>query len=166
MDKDNNSKVIINSEKNNKILLRKKELFHHLDEKKLQYVQNGICDSYIKYGVPALHDVVSNIELNTELNTKRLLRLIKKLKKEGEIYDENISYYKNYIRNGGDIDYTVNEGIKEWFFINKTNYVELLKVYKDIDRAQAKALNVYINTYGNDKYTERIIGSEMSIKLY
>ena len=160
------NEIIINCEKNNKIILRKRELFSQLDDKKIEYSNNGICDSYIKYGVPSLNDVMSNMHIKTEVHTKRLLRLIKRLKKEGEVYDENISYYKRYIRNGGDIEYAINEGIKEWFYINKTNYMELLKMYKDEDRAQAKALNNYININGVDKYTERIRKTEMVVKFY
>mgnify|MGYP003331462984 CR=1 FL=1 len=32
------------------------------------------------------------------------MKLLKRLKKEGEIYDENVSYYRNYVKNGGDIE--------------------------------------------------------------
>lgn len=159
-------KVVVNCPKNSKILLRKKELFNQLDEKKLEYKKYGICDSYIKYGKPSLNDVIENIQTLTDKKLNRVLRLTKRLKKEDEIYDENISYYKNFINNGGDIEYTIQEGVKEWFYINKTNYLEFLNRYKDEDLAKAKAFNAYIRQYGYDKYTEKIRKTEMIVNIY
>lgn len=152
--------------KNKKFLLRKKELFDHLNDNKLEYIKNGICDSYIKYGTPSLNDVISDIQTKSEIQTKRLHRLIKRLKKEGEIYDENVSYYRKYVKYGGDIDYTIDEGIKEWFYKNKTNYLEFLKTYKEEDKAQAKAFNQYIKQHGTNKYTEKIRKTEMVLRLF
>jgi hypothetical protein len=163
---DNNIDTIIRYDKNKKVLLRKKQLFDHLNDKKLAYVKNGICDAYIRYGTPSLETVIHDIQTNSDKHIERLKKLIKRLKKEGEKYDEKNIYYQNYIKNGGDIEYNVNEGIKEWFYINKTNYPELLANYKDEDRAQAKAYNTYIKKYGPDKYTERIRKSEMILRLY
>jgi len=154
------------AKKDKKILLRKKELFDHLSDKKLRYIKNGICDSYIKYGTPSLNDVISDIYTKSEIQLKRLERLIKRLKKEGEVYDENVSYYNKYVKYGGDIDHAIEEGIKEWFYINKTNYLELLKIYKEEDKAQAKAFNQYIKRHGSNKYTEKIRKTEMVLRLY
>jgi len=154
------------NKKNSKILLRKKELFDNLNDRKLEYVRNGICDSYIKFGTPSLEHVIDNIQTKTDVQSKRLMRLIKRLNKECEVYDENISYYRKYIKYGGDLDYTVEEGIKEWFYINKTNYLEFLKIYKDEDKAQAKAFNNYIKRNKPDKYTERIRKSELILRLF
>ncbi len=157
---------LINYDKNRKILLRKNKLFEHLNDEKLIYVKNGICDSYIKFGTPSLKDVVNNIQNKSEKQIKRLRLLLKRLKEEGELYDENISYYEKYIKNGNDLTLTVEEGIKEWFYINKTNYLEILKIYKDEDIAQAIAYNNYIKKNGPDKYTERIRNTEMILKIY
>jgi hypothetical protein len=154
------------AKKDKKILLRKKELFDHLSDKKLRYIKNGICDSYIKYGTPSLNDVISDIHTKSEIQLKRLERLIRRLKKEGEVYDENVSYYNKYVKYGGNIDHAIEEGIKEWFYINKTNYLELLKIYKEEDKAQAKAFNQYIKRHGSDKYTEKIRKTEMVLRLY
>jgi hypothetical protein len=164
--KSNEKDTIINYAKNSKVLLRKKELFDNLTDRKLEYIKDGICDSYIKYGKPSLEDVICNIQNKTEIEMKRLIRVIKRLKKEGEVYDENISYYKSFIKYGGDIDYIIEEGIKEWFYIHKTNYLELFKIYKDEDKAQAKALNNYIKNHKPDKYTERIRKTEMVLRLF
>jgi hypothetical protein len=62
--------IIKYANKTNKILLRKRELFDQLSDKKLEYIKNGICDSYIKYGKPSLNDVINNIKTRTEAKTK------------------------------------------------------------------------------------------------
>jgi len=153
-------------DRNNKIVLRKKQLFDHLSENKLEYISNGICDQYIKYGKPSLENVVDDIQNKTDRQTKRLLKLLKKLEKENEQYDPNNSYYQQYVKNGGNLDEIINEGIKEWFYVHKTNYPELLEIYKDEDKAQAQAFNNYVKQYGTDRYTERIRKSEMTVVLY
>lgn len=158
--------IIRYEEVNERVLLRKKQLFDQLTNNKLEYMGDGICDSFIKFGTPELNIVIEGVQKKTEIQTKRLVNLLKRLKKEEEIYDENISFYKRYIKNGGDLDYYVDEGIKEWFYINKTNYLEFLKNYKDEDRAQAKAFNEYVKNIGHDKYTERIRQTEMVIRLF
>lgn len=164
--KNEQRKPIIKYDKNNKILLRKKKLFDHLDNEKLEYIKHGICDAYIKFGTPSLDVVVRDMQNLSEKKMTRLKKLLKKLKDEGEIYDENNYYYQSYIKNGFDFDYAVNEGIKEWFYINKTNYLEFLKNYKDEDKAQAEAYNQYVKQNGFDKYTERIKKTEMLLELY
>jgi hypothetical protein len=162
---DKRKETIIKYDKNNKILLRKKKLFDHLDNEKLEYIKYGVCDAYIKYGTPSLEDVVKNMQCVSEKKMTRLKKLLKKLKDEGERYDEKITYYQQYIINGFDFDYSVNEGIKEWFYINKTNYLELLKIYKDEDKAQSMAFNQYVKANGHDKYTERIQQKDISLQI-
>lgn len=161
-----NNDIVVRCAKNKKILLRKKELFDHLNDNKLEYVKNGICDSYIRYGTPSLDDVINNIQTKLDIKTKRMNMLIKRLKKAGEIFDETVSYYKHYIQYGGDIDYAIDEGIKEWFYINKTNYLELLQIHGDEEKAQTKAFNTYIKHHGPDKYTEKIQKSEICLRLF
>lgn len=158
--------IIRYEEENERLLLRKKQLFDQLTNNKLEYTKNGICDSFIKFGKPELNIVIKDVQKRTEVQSKRLTKLLNRLRKEDETYDENISYYKKYIKYGGDLDYHVDEGIKEWFYVNKTKYLEFLKIYKDEDRAQANAFNNYIKTVGHDKYTERICQTEMIIRLY
>lgn len=157
MSKDKTSKTIIRYEEDNdRFLLRKKELFDQLNNNKLEYTKGGVCDSFIKFGTPSLNTVIQDVQKKTNVQMERLSRLLKKLRIEGEVYDEDVSYYKQYVKNGGDIDYYVEEGIKEWFYLNKTNYLDFLKIYKDVDRAQAKAFNEYVRENGTDRYTERI----------
>jgi len=152
--------------KENVILSRKKELINHLSDNKLEYVENGICDSFVKFGKPPLKTVIETVQKNTNLQTMRLIKLMKQLKKENELYDDNISYYNDYIKNGGDIGYYVTEGIKEWFFKNKTNYLLYLKKYKDVDRAQTDAFNDYIKNNGPDQYTDRIKKTDILANIF
>lgn len=149
----------------NKILLRKKQLFEILNDNKLEYVKNGVCDSYIKFGTPPLNNVIDDIKTKTEGRINRLNRLLKRLRKEGEVYDEKNSWYQRYINTGSDINKAVDEGIKEWFFYHKTEYPDMLKMYKNEDFAQTKAFNAYIEKHGADRYTERIRKSEMVLEI-
>lgn len=158
-------KTVIHYDEKDKILLRKRQLFDHLNDKKLEYKKNGICDSFIKYGTPALNIVINDVQRKTEIQIKRFNKLVERLHQEGEKYDDNIKYYRQYIKNGGDLEYHVEEGIKEWFYKNKTNYLELLKIYKDEDKAQIHAFNMYVRKHGSDKYIERIRKSEMVVRL-
>ena len=165
---DNNdyNKPTIRHTKHEKIILRKKQLFVELSENKLEYKKNSICDAYIKYGKYSKNDVIDIMKNKNLKEAKRLRILIKKLKKEGEIYDENISYYRDYIKNGGNIKYIISNGIKEWFYINKTDYLELLKRYRNEDIAKSYALNAYLRNNGKDRYTKRIHDTEMIIRIY
>jgi Zn-finger nucleic acid-binding protein len=132
----------------------------------MEYKKNGICDAYIKFGYPELNDIVQTIQTKSEIEMSRLSKLLRRLRKEDEEYDENNTYYKKYIKDGGDINFIISEGIKEWFYIKKTNYLELLKLYKSEDIAQSKAYNQYIKQHGSDKYTERIRKTELVMRLY
>lgn len=157
--------IIIRQPRNSKVLLRKKELFNELSDNKLEYRKNGICDSFIKFGTPSLNVVIQTVQEKTESETNRLIKLLKCLKRENELYDKNNSYYKKYIRNGGDLEYHVNEGIIEWFYCHKTEYTKLLAKYKNADVAEAEAFNRYIRKNGNDRYTERIRKNEMIVSI-
>lgn len=163
--KGNTDDIIIRQPRNSKVLLRKKELFNELSDNKLEYRKNGICDSFIKFGTPSLNVVIQTVQEKTESETNRLIKLLKCLKRENELYDENNSYYKKYIRNGGDLEYHVNEGIVEWFYCHKTDYKKLLAKYKNVDIAEAEAFNRYVRKNGNDRYTERIRKNEMIVSI-
>jgi len=125
--------------KTDKIILRKKKLLDNLSENKLEYIKNGVCDSYIKFGVPELEIVVENINTSTNMKIDRLVELIEKLKEYGKKYNENISYYQKYIRNGGDINYMIREGIKEEYYLNDETYNFYLNAYKDENIAEKYA---------------------------
>lgn len=155
----------INTKSIDVFLLRKKRLFEKLNDNKLEY-KSGDCESFIKFGIPVLDTVVKNVEKADKIKTKRLQKLLNKLREENEPYDERIFHYKHYINNGGNLDYHVNEGIKEWFYLNKTDYLKFLKSYKNEDKAQSKAFNEYVRKNGMDRYTERIKQTEMVVRLY
>lgn len=160
------NKPIIRHIKNEKILLRKKHLLNVLTENKLEYKRNGICDVYIKYGKYTVQDIIKNLKRENEKEEKRLMILLKKLKQKGYEYDINVSYYRNYIKNGGNIKTVLSKGIKEWFYINKTDYPKLLEIYRDEDIAKSHSLNRYVKENGKDKYTKLIYDTEMTIRLY
>jgi len=125
--------------KTDKIILRKKKLLDNLSENKLEYIKNGVCDSYIKFGVPELEIVVENINTSTNMKINRLVELIEKLKEQGKKYNENVSYYQKYIRNGGDINYMIREGLKEEYYLNDEIYNFYLNAYKDENIAEKYA---------------------------
>jgi len=167
-DRKTNPIIKIANKSDTKIILRKKNLLEKLNERKLEYKENsdGICDTYIKFGLSNIDDVIIKLEKRDNLRSKRLTELLKKLRDENETYDSNISYYNDYVQKGGDLDYHVQEGIIEWFYLHKTKYKKYLKSTKDEDIAQAKALNEYLKKNGPDKYTERIKKSEMTFQLF
>lgn len=161
-DNQNNQDVQLNE----KILVRKKKLYSSLSEEKLTYVKNGICDSYILYGKPSLNNVLDNIKVKNATKMNRLMKLLNKLNELGEEYDEDNSYFKKYLIIGKNLNYYVTEGIKEWFYLNKTIYPSLIKKYSNSEFAKIKALNDYIKQNGTDKYTEMIRKEDMVVRLY
>lgn len=148
-----------------KIKIRKKNLFERLETEKLKYIENGICDQYIKYDKNKIEDVIENIKNKELIETERLERLLEGIKKTGTYYDENISWYRDYIKRGGNLERTIKNGSIEWFYIHKTEYPRLLLKYRDEDIAQNKALHKYIKKNGCDKYVEKIRKNDMVIRL-
>jgi len=148
------------------IRVRKKQLFETLETEKLQYIENGLCDQYIRFGLHGIENVVRQIKDREMVEEKRLIRLLREIKKTGTNYDQNIDWYSDYIKKGGDLKKTVSNGSKEWFYLHRTEYPNLLKKYKNEDLAQSKALQQYIKTNGTDQYTEMIRKDDMSVKIY
>ena len=151
---------------NKNIFLRRKTLMEKLHARKLTYVPNGICDSFVKFNCSPINIVVNTIENKENKKSKRHMKLLKKLNEKKEEYDKNNFYYQQYIRNGGNIDYAITEGIKEWFYKHKTTYCKHLKQCKNQYLAQAIALNEYIKKNGSDKYTKMIKATEIILKIY
>lgn len=154
------------SKKKYLLKIRKKKLFTELTNVKLEYKKYGVCDSYIKFGTPSLDEVIKGMQQKTEYETKRLRNLLEGLKHHGALYDDRISYYQKYIKYGGNLKKTIEDGEIEWFYLNKTNYLDLLKIYKNEDKAQSKALNKYIRECGIDQYIEKIREKDMKICIY
>lgn len=143
---------------NSKIKVRKKRLISKLSDKKLKYTKNGICDMYIKYGKPSIDDVINDIENSNRKKQNRLLELLSRLNELELNYDNNNSYFRDYVNRGGDIEYAIDEGIMEWFYKNFTNYEDLLCKYKDEDRA------IFLSKINKSKIKE-INKSEQVFKL-
>ena len=154
------------TDKNKNIYLRRKTLMEKLESQKLTYIPNGICDSFVKFNYPSINVVVDKIESIEIKKSKRHMKLLKKIKEKNEEYDKNNFYYQQYIRNGGNIEYAITEGVKEWFYQHKTTYDKHLKQCKNQELAKANALNEYIKTNGADKYTKMIKASEIVLQLY
>lgn len=159
---DNTNKITIKISDN--LHLRKKQLVDKLGERKLS-VKGSDCDKYIKFGTSSIDDVVTSIEKREIEETKRLKNLFIELRKKNLLYDNRVSWYTNYIKRGGDLNKIIKNGEIEWFYLNKTDYIELLKIYKNEDVAQSKALTRYVAKHGNDKYTDKIVETDMTIRL-
>jgi len=155
---------------NNKVRVRKKQLFDKLNSHKLTYVKGGICDSYIKYGYPSLDKVISDVQNLTDQEDQRLAKLLSHLKKRGLRYDSDVSYYREYIEQGTDLKTAIREGKREWFLLNRTPYSKYLEELRDEDRAEELAIDHYVRKHGYTrqlkKYTGIIKEFEMKIKLY
>lgn len=144
--------------------IRKKQLADKLAEHKL-HVKGSDCDNYIKFGTSSIDDVITSIEKRENEETKRLKNLLVELRKKNLLYDDRVSWYVNYVKRGGDLNKAIKNGEIEWFYLNKTDYIELLKIYKNEDVAQSKALTRYVAKHGKDKYTDKIIETDMTIRL-
>jgi len=148
-----------------KIQVRKKHLFENLEKEKLQYIENSICDQYIKFGLHDIEYIIQNVREKEIAEERRLNRLLKALAGTGTEYESSIGWYYDYIKKGGDLKETVKNGSKEWFYLHKTEYPSLLEKYKNEDLAQSKALQKYIDVHGIDRYIEMIRKDEMIIRI-
>lgn len=94
---------------------RKKKLFNELSMLKLDYVRGGVCDSYIKFGYPPIDEVIERMTICTREEEQRLDKLLKVLKNNNLLYDSRVSYYKEYVEQGTDLDTALVEGKKSGF---------------------------------------------------
>lgn len=154
MQKEHNFNISVIS--NSKLKLRRKKLISKLSDRKLKYIENGICDMYIKYGKPSIDVVINDIENNDRKKNNRLLELMSKLNEIDFEYDSNNTYFRDYVSRGGDIDFTIEEGIMEWFYKNFTDYEDLLKKYKDEDRA------IFLSKINKSKFKK--VKSKLKVK--
>lgn len=149
---------------------RKKQLFDKLNSLKLTYIEGGVCDAYIKFGYPSLDQVVLEIQHITLQEEKRLNKLLIALKKHNLEYDPNVMYYKEYVEQGTCLKTAISEGAIEWFYLNKTDYLDILNKTLDEDKAREIALDRYIDKHGQDeyvkKYTKKTPSNTKKIMLY
>ena len=150
-------KIIVKNDKNQKIKVRRRQLFDSLNDYKLSYVKGGICDSYIKFGTPPLDRVISDVREMTDQENIRLNKLLKVISKKNVTFDMNIDYFREYIEQDTNFSTAVREGIKEWFYLNMTNYPKYLSKNKNEDVARKKALNDYIEKNGYDEQLKKYL---------
>jgi hypothetical protein len=129
-----------------KIIVRKKSLEESLKKEKINYFKYGVLDSYLKYGYPNLPEAINYIKTNEKKRKERQRKISRKLKKYNQDYDSEISYFKNYVNNGGDIDYSIEQGMNEIFLIEKTKYLKYLEKYRDEDIAEEQAKKEFNKT--------------------
>lgn len=132
--------------------IRKQKLMDKLESKKLQYIKNGICDAYVKYGKPEISIVVRKVTEILKLEDKRKTNIMKKLLRKSIKCDDvyKVNYFREYIENDTDLNTAVTEGEKELFLLENTKYSKYLYELYDEEKAEKKALNEYTRIHRND----------------
>jgi hypothetical protein len=125
---------------------RKTELKKRLKEMKLSCPKNSICTLYINNGKPDLETVINSLHGKKELETKRLYKLLKMLKKNKLEYDYRIPSYKKFVENGGDIEKIIKNAELEKALINNTNYLSILCTV-DSETARELSANDYVSNH-------------------
>jgi hypothetical protein len=139
---------------------RREELNKRLKEMKLSCQKNSICTLYINNGKPDLETVINSLHGKKELETKRLYKLLKVLKKHNFDYDCKIPSYKKFIESGGDIEKTIKNAELEKALIDNTNYLSILCTV-DSETARELSANDYIS---NNKKSNNAIENFISNK--
>lgn len=137
---------------------RKKILNIKLNEMKLSNFKDNMCDRYVNFGDPDLDTVVQTLYEKQIKRNDRLFSLINKLRDMQLDYDSKIPAYKKYIKRGGDLDTTIENGEIEKLLINDTNYLEILDITdsdtaKNILLGKIKKSNSFSNDYIKRKNT-------------
>jgi hypothetical protein len=132
--------------------IRKQKLMDKLESKKLQYIKNGICDAYVKYGKPEISIVVQKVTEILKLENKRKTNIMKKLLRKSIKCDDiyKVNYFREYIENDTDLNTAVTEGEKELFLLENTKYSKYLYELYDEEKAEKKALNEYTRMHRNN----------------
>ena len=145
-------------------LQRKQQLFKILKEYKLEYKKNSICDIFIKYGIPKLQDVINVLEkenINTISNLKLLSKELTKLNLK---FDKKLPSHFNYIKNGGNINKTIEIGKIENIIINSTEYLEYLKKYSNEDALDMACIE-YIDLKGQNEIISNYLDKILTLKF-
>ena len=128
--------------------IRENNLLKKLKKLKLEYKSNTLCDIYIKYGNIDIKTVIQSLEKESYEKSLNLMNLVKELKKNNVKYDNKIPSFNNYIKTGKNLKKTIELGKIESILIDNTNYLELLKIYPQIDAIDMASIE-YIEKYGN-----------------
>lgn len=154
---------IVSVRKNHKSVsnrkLREIKLMDKLQEEKLDYVSHSICDTFIRYGMPELNEVIDTLKKNTMTKSENLIKLSNELSKNNIQYDESIPRYANYVNSGKNLADTIYYGNIERIVIDKTNYLKYLKTESAEDALDMACIE-YIEREGHHpditKYLEDI----------
>jgi len=149
----------------NKRYDRKKKLFKTLKDYKLEYKKNSICDIYIKYGMPKIDDVIDILEKNNLKNISNLTILTNELTKLNLKYNKKLPSHYNFIKNGGNINKTIEIGEIEEIIIDSTNYLNYLKTYSK-DEALDIACIEYLDQNGKNKIISNYLDKILTLDFF
>jgi len=130
------------------LILRKKKLFEKLNEQKLQYKKNSICDAFIKYGKPDIENVIHSIKKDNHIHNNKLFKLSEILQTHNIQYDSRIPIFEKYLSDKKGVvgvDDIVREYTLEKELIENTNFSDLIKT-KDYDDAKQICMIKYNKT--------------------
>ena len=159
-------KFYILKKKNNiNQLRRKQELFKTLKEYKLEYKKHSICDIFIKYGIPKIQDVINILEKDNIDTISNLTYLSIELNKLNLKFDKKLPSHFNYIKNGGNLNKTIEIGKIENIIINNTEYLEYLKKHSNEDALDMACIE-YIDLKGNNEIISSYLDKILNLKFY
>ena len=142
---------------------RKDLLMNKLKDMKLDY-NKSICDSYIKFGTSELEDVVDELyRKQTERNNK-LCSLLDELRNRNLEYDDKVPSYKKFLKSGGNLDKTIENGELEKVLIAETDY---LSIAGDINSEVAKeiSLNAFYKKGKKSKVVDKYVKNKNTLKF-
>lgn len=146
-------------ELNRKQIKRKLNLISLLSQYNLSYIMYGICDGYVLYGVPNIDNVITTLLKQSKAESKRKTKLMRGLIKRGIGCDDmnKVTYFKEYIENNTKYETALEEGIKELFLIENTNYINYLYHFYDEEKAEKASLDEYYSKNKDDNEKISII---------
>lgn len=131
---------------------RKIKLINRLKELKIVYTKDKLCEQYILTGQPDLDVVVKSFFTKQNEENDRLCELLEELKDKNLEYNGLVPAYKKYIKKGGSLVKTIENGELEKILIKETNYLAVLE-NTDSDTAKDIAMTrASKNTNKFDKY--------------
>lgn len=144
---------------------RKNKIDQELKEYKLNNIIPSLRNAYIKFGYPDIDHVISAFRKKKLSKENRLYKLIKKLKKQGKKYDQNIPVYQSYINEGGNLKNIIEDSDLERSLIYNTNYAHYLK-YNDTKTARYLATIEFTNSGKKDDVIDKFIEEKNTLKFF
>jgi len=142
---------------------RKESLINKLKELKLDYDKN-ICDQYIKFGTLNLEDVICALYKKQTDRNDKLCTLLEELRNRNLEYDEKVPSYKKFLKVGGNLDKTIENGELEKILIEETDY---LSIIDDINSETAKeiSLNVFYKKGKKNKIVDKYVKNKNTLRF-